>query len=97
GVDLSSPSSLVPVRQDEISSNEPVDHPCRDAVERPVDMGPGAVLPHGGVHPLSRRRRSRCLQHAPADLVLLDRFEQCPEIALTETFIALALDELEKD
>src|SRR5580692_10053638 len=37
------------------------------------------------------------LQHAATDLVLLDRFEQSAEIALAETFVALALDQLEED
>src|SRR5271156_2012657 len=37
------------------------------------------------------------LQHAAADLVLLDRFEQGAEIALAEAFVALALDQLEED
>src|SRR6185312_5626948 len=36
------------------------------------------------------------LQHAPANLVRLDAFEQGPEIALAEAFIALALDEFEE-
>src|SRR5215470_18016730 len=48
------------------------------------------------------RRWLRCvivlhLQHAAADLVFLDRFEQRLEIALAESVIALALDELEED
>src|SRR5438270_3009345 len=42
--------------------------------------------------PLRLRR-----EHAAADLVALDRFEQRPEIALAEAFIALALDDLEED
>src|SRR6476619_1694723 len=37
------------------------------------------------------------LQHAPANLILLDRFEQRLEISLAESIIALALDELEED
>src|SRR5689334_19265421 len=36
-------------------------------------------------------------KHAALDLVFLDRFEQGLEIALAETFVALALDDLEKD
>src|SRR5690349_9313652 len=35
--------------------------------------------------------------HAAADLVELDRFEQRLEIAVAEAFIALALDDLEED
>ena len=31
------------------------------------------------------------------DLLALDRFEQCLEVAFTETVVALALDELEED
>ena len=38
-----------------------------------------------------------CLQHAAADLVELDRFEQGAEIALAEALVALALDDLEED
>ena len=37
------------------------------------------------------------LQHAAADLVELDRFEQGAEIALAEALVALALDDLEED
>src|SRR5258706_1336003 len=37
------------------------------------------------------------LQHAPADLVFLDRFKQCLEIALAKAIVALALDEFEED
>src|SRR5205085_7425448 len=46
-----------------------------------------------------RRALSRVfhLQHAAADLVFLDRFEQRLEVALAETVVALALDELEED
>ena len=40
----------------------------------------------------------RCrFQHAAAELVFLDGDEQRPEIALAETLVALALDELEED
>ena len=42
-------------------------------------------------------RRVPHLQHAPANLIFLDRFEQRLEIALAETVVALALDELEED
>src|SRR5229473_1615992 len=38
-----------------------------------------------------------CLQHAAADLVELDRFEQGAEIALAEALVAAALDDLEED
>ena len=38
-----------------------------------------------------------CLQHAAADLVELDRFEQRAEVALAEALVALALDDLEED
>src|SRR3546814_21085558 len=41
--------------------------------------------------------RSVGLQHAAADLVEFDRFEQRLEIALAEAFVALALDAFEKD
>src|SRR3954470_23670224 len=37
------------------------------------------------------------LQHASAHLVELDRFKQRLEVAFAEAFVALALDELEKD
>ena len=37
------------------------------------------------------------LQHAAADLVELDRFEQGLEVALAEALVALALDDLEED
>jgi hypothetical protein len=37
------------------------------------------------------------LQHAAADLVFLDRFEQRLEVAFAKTVVALALDELEED
>src|SRR5512139_2086080 len=39
----------------------------------------------------------RALHHPPADLVELDRFEERAEVALAETLIALALDDLEED
>src|SRR5439155_2203242 len=41
--------------------------------------------------------RGARLQDAAADLVFLDTLEQGAEVALAETFIALALDELEED
>src|SRR5215471_13820019 len=37
------------------------------------------------------------LQHAAADLVELDRFEQRAEIALAEALVAAALDDLEEN
>src|SRR5438477_9704463 len=37
------------------------------------------------------------LQHAAANLVQFDRFEQGTEVALTEAFVAAALDDLEED
>src|SRR5215467_6215003 len=37
------------------------------------------------------------LQHAAADLVFLDRFEQSLEVALAEPVVTLALDELEEN
>src|SRR5258708_40297556 len=42
-------------------------------------------------------RRALQRQHAAADLVFLDRFEQRFEVAFAETIVALALDELEED
>src|SRR5882757_4737598 len=45
----------------------------------------------------SRRGLVADRQHAAPDLILLDRFEQRLEIALAETVVALALDELEED
>src|SRR6266436_5360380 len=42
-------------------------------------------------------RRVVHLQHAAADLVFLDRFEQRLEVAFAKTIVALALDELEED
>src|SRR6516164_9400784 len=44
-----------------------------------------------------RGSRIRRLEHAAADLIFLDRDKQRAEIAFAKTFIALALDELEKD
>ena len=43
-----------------------------------------------------RGQRSRGLQRATADLVALDGFKQGFEVAFAKTFVALALDELEK-
>src|SRR6266581_7469927 len=37
------------------------------------------------------------LQHSASDLIQLDRLEQRTEVAFAESFIALALDDLEKD
>src|SRR4030088_876879 len=48
-------------------------------------------------HPTKRLRRIPHLQYAPANLILLDRFEQRLEIALAESIVALALDEFEED
>ena len=42
-------------------------------------------------------RRVAHLQHAPANLIFLDRFEQRLEITLAESIVALALDEFEED
>src|SRR3954454_4721890 len=42
-------------------------------------------------------RRILHLQHTPANLIFLDRFEQRLEIALAKAVVALALDELEED
>ena len=39
----------------------------------------------------------QCLQHTAPDLILFDAFEEGAEIAFTETFIALPVDELEED
>ena len=36
------------------------------------------------------------VQHATADLIQLDGFEQCLEVALTKALVALALDDLEE-
>src|SRR5450755_1126744 len=38
-----------------------------------------------------------CLQHSAPDLIQLDRLEQGAEVAFAESFIALALNDLEKD
>src|SRR5579864_6901398 len=43
------------------------------------------------------RQAAGFLDHAAADLVLLDGFEQRAEVALAETLVALALDDLEED
>src|SRR4051812_17296069 len=53
----------------------------------------------GGLSDPPARRRSGDLaaQHAAADLVFLDRFEERLEVALAESVVALALDELEED
>ena len=48
-------------------------------------------------HPTRSLRRIPHLQHAPANLILLDRFEQRAEVALAEAVVAFALDELEED
>src|SRR5581483_12424582 len=59
-------------------------------------------------HPPTLPWRARCrsridipwhplLQDATLHLIALDRFEQRLEVAFAETFIALALDDLEKD
>src|SRR5690606_23527934 len=37
------------------------------------------------------------LEYAAADLVALDAFEQCGEVAFAEALVALALDDLEED
>ena len=37
------------------------------------------------------------IQHATADLVQLDGFEQCLEVALPKALVPLALDDLEED
>src|SRR5260370_25578093 len=68
---------------------------------------PSLIISHGGGHGAMRLcppydsstwlLRGLHLQHAAADLVFLDRFEQRLEIALAETVVALALDEFEKD
>src|SRR4051812_43611369 len=42
-------------------------------------------------------RRVAYLQHPPANLIFLDRFEQRLEVAFAEPIVALALDELEED
>src|SRR3981189_3315778 len=42
-------------------------------------------------------RRVVHLQHAAANLIFLDRFEQRLEIALAKAIVALALDEFEED
>jgi hypothetical protein len=56
------------------------------------------ILPETGFHPGSGRgSRIRRLEHAATDLIFLDRDKQRPEIAFAEAFVALALDELEKD
>src|SRR3954467_1204347 len=41
--------------------------------------------------------RARGSNDTPADLVEFDGLEQCLEIALSETLVALALDDLEED
>src|SRR5690348_5792711 len=38
-----------------------------------------------------------CVEHAAANLVELDRFEEGAEITLAETVVALTLDDLEED
>src|SRR5579864_3307950 len=43
------------------------------------------------------RQAAGFLDHAASDLVLLDRLEQGAEVALAETLVALALDDLEED
>src|SRR5919206_4834547 len=45
----------------------------------------------------SPRGKPRRSNHAPRDLVGLDRLEQRAEIALAEALVALALDDLEED
>src|SRR6266849_10911166 len=46
---------------------------------------------------ISGRRLLVRVEHAAPDLVELDRFEEGTEIALAETLVALALDDLEED
>src|SRR5258708_36703126 len=46
---------------------------------------------------ISGRRLLVRVEHAAPDLVELDRFEEGREIALAETLVALALDDLEED
>src|SRR4029079_4585069 len=45
----------------------------------------------------ARSCRARDSNDTPADLVEFDGLEQCLEIALTETLVSLALDDLEED
>src|SRR5437762_13151561 len=47
--------------------------------------------------PLGACQRLLRLQHSASDLIQLDRLEQRTEAAFAESFIALALDDLEKD
>src|SRR5258708_38940941 len=67
-------------------------------IEAPASLnisirGYGSLLSQGR----QRSRRVVHLQHAPANLILLDRFEQRLEIAFAKTVVTLALDELEED
>src|SRR5688572_29835154 len=56
--------------------------PCASASQRAT-----------GVHGIA----TSPLQHAPLDLIGLDRLEQGLEVAFAEAVVALALDELEED
>src|ERR1700694_3684366 len=56
------------------------------------------MTPHPDPLPASGARRLLpLLQHTAPDLIELDRLEQRLEVALAESFVALALDYLEED
>src|SRR5690348_5122808 len=57
----------------------------RFALQNPLPEGEGSKVD------------SPLLQHPASHLVALDRFEQGLEVAFAETFVALALDDLEED
>src|SRR5580704_11988996 len=72
------------------------------AVDRFRGMGPGfrqddTIVDAAACEKRPALRHLLHLQHATPDLILLDRLEQGLEIALAESVIALALDELEED
>jgi hypothetical protein len=60
----------------------------------------GRTLLSGDRHvdPMSRGRLLvRGVENAASDLIFLNRDEECAEIALAKTFVALALNEFEED
>src|SRR5689334_18548830 len=63
----------------------------------PSERRRSSEKPRGESTEVGGDRRASALEHAAADLIELDRFEQRPEVAFAEALIALALDDLEED
>src|SRR4051794_14472591 len=66
---------------------------CAQAGGRPLETAHSTSFRNS---PRCARMRSSRLDHAPAYLILLDRFEERLEVAFAESLVALALDELEE-